>query len=301
MSSIHGTIRRYQLIINKLNTITYTSMKQMMEFLHEHGFEDSKRTTQRDFQKLRDEFGVNIIYERSGNYYSISEESRLNVDQFLRLANLSQLTQIMASPLKKEKELLNYVSFEAQGSLRGLEHISPLFQAIKQRLKVKISHTTFYRKTAHNYEVLPYMLKEYNERWYVVAWVTEKKEFRSFGVDRIGELTVTDERFKREAHPDPAAFFKDAIGIIYSNQKAETVELAFHPFQGNYLKTLALHDSQTILEDNDKVLRIRLHILPNIELKRKIMSYGSEVKVIQPQWLAKEIAAELRKNIGRYE
>lgn len=276
-------------------------MQEMRDYLHDCGFENSQRTIQRDFEKIRYEFGVNIIYERSRNGYHIAEDSQLNVEQFLRLANLSQLTQIITGPAAKDKDLLNYISFEAKGTLRGLEYIAPVLRAIKQNLKIKISHTTFYRKNTHNYEVWPYMLKEYDERWYVVGWVTEKEEFRSFGVDRIDELVVTNESFDRKLHPDPAPFFKDAIGIIYSNQKPETVELAFHPFQGKYIKTLPLHDSQSILEDNNKVLRIRLHVLPNIELKRKILSYGSEVKVEKPEWLAQEITAEMKKGLGQYE
>jgi predicted DNA-binding transcriptional regulator YafY len=301
MSSIHGTIHRYQLIIDKLKGNSYPTIQEMMDYLRESGFENSQRTVQRDFEKIRYEFGVNIVYNRSMNGYFIAEDSRLNVEQFLRLANLSQLTQIIAGPTAKDKELLNYISFESKGTLRGLEYIAPLFRAIRQSLKVKISHTTFYRNTAHTYDVWPYMLKEYNERWYVVGWVVEKDEFRSFGVDRIDELVVTDVSFDRDLKPDPAPFFKDAIGIIYSNQKAETVVLAFHPFQGKYIKTLPLHDSQSILEDSDKVLRIQLFVLPNIELKRKILSYGSEVKVEKPEWLAQEIASELRKSIGQYE
>ncbi|MCA1762544.1 MAG: WYL domain-containing protein [Flavobacteriales bacterium] len=301
MSSIHGTIRRYQLIIKKLKPNTYTSMREMEEFLNGHGFENSRRTVQRDFEKIRYEIGVEIVYNRSRNGYSITSESRINVEQFLRLANLAQITQIIAGPIAREKELLNYVSFEAQGSLIGLKHIAPLFQAIRKRLKVEINHSAFYRNTAHHYKLQPYLLKEYNERWYVVAWVEEKDEFRSFGIDRIDALQVTDECFDRDAHPDPADLFKDTIGIIHSDKKAELVELAFEPFIGKYIKTLPLHDSQVIVIDNDRELRIQLMVIPNIELERKILSYGSKVKVNQPDWLAEEIASELKKSIAQYK
>jgi predicted DNA-binding transcriptional regulator YafY len=273
-------------------------MVEMMDYLFQQGFENSKRTMQRDFQHIRDEFGVNIVYNRSRNGYYIPEESSPYVDQFLRLANLAQLTQIFAI---NNRELLNYISFESQGSLRGLHHLTPLLNAIRNSQVVRINHTTFYRKETRTYEVQPYLLKEYGERWYLVGWVLEKNEFRSFGIDRIDGLEITAKLFDRKEHPEPLDFFRHSIGIIYSDQKPEIVELSFQPFQGKYIKTLPLHDSQIVVEDTQDIVRVKLFVSPSVELKRKILSYGSKVKVEKPDWPAHDIAEELKKNIGQYE
>src|SRR6056297_847938 len=103
MSSLHGTIRRYQLIIHKLESSSYPTMREVHDFLHDRGFQDSLRTLQRDFEKIRYEFGVNIVYNLSGKGYFIDGESRLNVEQFLRFANLSHLTQLIAGSAAKDK------------------------------------------------------------------------------------------------------------------------------------------------------------------------------------------------------
>ncbi len=301
MSSIHGTLRRYQMIIDKVSRNGFPSALELREYLIDGGFSISDRTLQRDIEKIRFEFDVNITYNRLRNGYTIDEASLKGADKFLRFAQTAHTMRLITDTLQHGKNKLQYFSFESRGDLKGMEHLPTLLSAIESKSKVIITHTSFYRDETKTYTVLPYLLKEFQKRWYLVGVSEEVNDFRSFGIDRIENLTVTDETFSRDKHPEPEPFFEHTIGVTYSLHEIEEVELSFDPYQGNYLKTLPLHESQVIVEDNDQELRIRLNIRPNFEFQQIILGYGNKVKVLNPDWLVNEIAENLRRNLGQYE
>jgi predicted DNA-binding transcriptional regulator YafY len=64
------------------------------------------------------------------------------------------------------------------------------------------------------------------------------------------------------------------------------VILSFDPFQGKYIKSLPLHDTQEIIKDTERELRIRLTLYLTHDFLMKLLSYGDTVKVIKPKQLA---------------
>lgn len=301
MSSIHGTLRRYQLIIEKLSRNGNASLAEIKSYLYERGFSIAARTLQRDIEKLRFEFDVMIIYNRSRKGYYIDEASQKGAEKFLRFAQTAHATQLITDALQDGKNKLQYFSFESRGDLKGMEHLPTLLSAIESKSKVQITHTRFGHDRSKTYTVLPYLLKEYQNRWYLVGVSEEAGDFRSFGIDRIELVVGLDEIFSRDAWPDPEPNFDHTIGLVYSTHEIEEVELSFDPYQGNYIKTLPLHESQVILEDNYQELRIRLDIRPNFEFQQIILGYGYKVKVIKPGWLVQEIKNNLKANLKQYE
>ncbi len=233
MSPIHGTLRRYQLIIEKIGRNGYPSAREINEYLSNCDFSISHRTLQRDIEKLRFEFDVNIIYNRNRNGYAIDEASQKGADKFLRFAQTAHTMRLITDTLQHGKNKLQYFSFESRGDLKGMEHLPVLLSAIESNAKVQMTHTSFGQENSKTYTVLPYMLKEYQNRWYLVGVSEEVSAFRNFGIDRIETLTISDETFLREAYPEPESNFDNTIGLVYSTHNIEEVELSFDPYQGN--------------------------------------------------------------------
>jgi predicted DNA-binding transcriptional regulator YafY len=71
--------------------------------------------------------------------------------------------------------------------------------------------------------------------------------------------------------------------------------------QGNYIKTIPLHQSQTVIKDNSSELRVSLELVINTELKMQLLSYGDKVKVLKPQKLADELKESARRIVELYE
>ena len=135
------------------------------------------------------------------------------------------------------------------GGLKGIEHLKPLLMAIKDNRKISFNHFNFHSNKTRKYALKPYLLKEYQNRWYVVGIIGKLKEFRTFGIDRIENLEVKTETFKVDNKLNPMKMFEKTIGLVYASNTLQDVILSFTPTQGKYIKTLPLHTSQKVLLD----------------------------------------------------
>jgi len=110
--------------------------------------------------------------------------------------------------------------------------------------------------------VEPYALKEFKNRWYVLANDLKDNKVKSFALDRLTELEITNKKFQLPNNFNINEHFKFSFGIISPNgQEPQEVILSFDPFQGKYIKTLPLHESQVILKDNEQELRIKTYFV----------------------------------------
>ncbi|MBY5951603.1 WYL domain-containing protein [Algoriphagus marincola] len=298
--SKHGTIRRYTLIIEKIGRKQYPSFGLIKDYLFEHGFEVSTRTIQRDIEQIRFEFGIEIKYDRNRNGYFIDTESSINPDSFFRFLEIVNTAELLTESLKESKDTLDYISFESHGDLRGVENLKPLLFAIKTHRKIAFTHENFDTGKQRKYTVRPYLLKEYQNRWYLIGIIGGTTEFRTFGVDRIFNLKVKDEIFKPEEKINPAGLFEHTVGLTYSFNKLEEVILSFTPLQAKYVRSLPLHKSQELIVENEKEVQIKLRIIPNFEFKQKIMMLGDSVEVLKPKWLIDEIKESLTAALKKY-
>ena len=316
--SLHGTIKRYILELELIKPRRYPSFNDIKAFLFENGFEISNRTLQRDFEYIRYEFGVEIKYDRKHRGYYIDESSSVDLDLFFRFLSLAKTAELVRESLSNPKKITGYVLLDRNADFKGAGYIKPLLRAIKEHRKVKFFHYNYHAGKYRRYTLKPYLLREYQNRWYVVGKIAGMHTYWHFGLDRMQDLEVLPQTFEPDPDFRPAEIYDRIIGVSYhSDRKPEKVVLEFTQNQGEYIKTLPLHPSQVILEDykstnpsfdDGKTLKdekdnlyVALYVIPNYELQQAILQHGEKVKVLEPQWLAEEIKIRLRKALGRYE
>ncbi|HNS13654.1 MAG TPA: WYL domain-containing protein [Bacteroidia bacterium] len=297
--SSQGTIKRYILIVEKISTGTCPSFSDLKNYLERHGFGISGRTLQRDIEQIRIEFGVEIKYDRSRNGYLIDKNESIDLDSFLGFLDTVATADLLTESLKESKTSLRHIAFESEGNFHGAGLLKDILFAIRNKRKISFVHHNYIADTRKNYRIDPYLLKEYQNRWYVVGKV-EDKHFRTFGIDRIEDLRISTEVFKTNGKEDAASLFDNIIGLSYSEGKVEEVILSFQPVQGKYVKSLPLHRSQKIIKDDKKSLVISLDLIPNFELRQKILMMGETVKVLKPAKLAAEIKRSLANALKQY-
>jgi predicted DNA-binding transcriptional regulator YafY len=298
--SKHGTIRRYTLEIEKIRRGQFPSFQIIKDYLFEHGFEIGDRTIQRDIEQIRFEFGIEIKYDRDKNGYYIDYENSLNIESFFRFLEIVNTAELLTESLLESKDFLRYISFDTGGGLKGIENLKPLLNAIKDNRKISFTHFNFHTEKSRKYTLKPYLLKEYQNRWYVVGIIGGLNEFRTFGIDRIENLEIKTETFKTDKKLNPIEMFNKTIGLVYSEKTPQTIVLSFTPTQGKYVKTLPFHSSQRILIDDEHECRISLEVVPNYELTQQILKHGETVNVIEPQWLKDEIMNILKRTLEKY-
>ena len=112
---------------------------------------------------------------------------------------------------------------------------------------------------------------------------------------------ITKRKFIWPENFNPNEMFRNYFGIINSgNKKSEEIILSFDAFQGKYIKSFPLHDSQEIMEDSTKGLKIKLKLFVTHDLVMELLSYGETLKVIKPASLKTIIRKSAQKMVDRY-
>ena len=121
-------------------------------------------------------------------------------------------------------------------------------------------------------------------------------------MDRLSELEISKKHFQFPEGFDVTQYYKHCFGIVSpeEDQQIQEVILSFDPYQGKYIKSLPLHESQEILKDNDKELLIRLYLFVTHDFLMEILSHGENVKVIQPENLIADLKSTFKKALRQY-
>lgn len=257
-----------------------------------------QRTLQRDIQVIREVYNIEIKCNRSTNEYEITEDNDLYAQNLLEAFDVFRALQNYGN-------LSEVIQFEKRLPA-GTEYLSPLLRAIKEKRQVKLHYYKFWDRSSQTQErtIEPYLLKEAQRRWYVLAWDVEKEALRVFGLDRIKRLD--DERGVKFQHPVPKGvkhYFDDSFGAWVDNQRtqAEEVVLAFRklptdtlfiPNPAKYLEAMPLHSSQQILKEEEEAIVLRLRIKITPDFIKELLSYGKQVEVLTPAHLQEELIAK---------
>ena len=257
-----------------------------------------QRTLQRDIQVIREVYNIEIKCNRSTNEYEITKDNDLYAQNLLEAFDVFRALQNYGN-------LSEVIQFEKQLPA-GTEYLSPLLRAIKEKRQVKLHYYKFWDRSSQTQErtIEPYLLKEAQRRWYVLAWDVEKSALRVFGLDRIKRLD--DERGVKFQHPVPKDvehYFDDSFGAWVDNERtqAEEVVLVFRklptdtvfiPNPAKYLEAMPLHSSQQILKEEEEAIVLRLRIKITPDFIKELLSYGKQVEVLTPAHLQEELTAK---------
>ena len=294
------SISRLSLIIKKLrrNPSTFEEISDYLSReseLQAYDFNISKRTFQRDLEDIRSLFNIEIKYDFSRKVYLIDNEEQVDVtDRILEAFDTFNALNIT-------DRLSKYIHFEKRKP-QGTENLYGLLHAIKNSFQIHFSYQKFWDEEAGRRTVEPYALKEFKNRWYIIAKDINDDRIKTFGLDRLTNLDITRKTFKCPVDYDIEKEFKYCFGIISPNDiEPEEIILSFNPDQGKYIKSLPLHESQEIILDTQAELQIKLQLCNTFDFRMELLSYGNDVKVLKPESLIKEIKDTLQKAIEQYK
>ena len=250
----------------------------------------TERTFQRDKLAIADVFGIQISYSRKKNAHFIEEEE-------LELSQESVFDQLLLVEAYRETKGKADVMFFEPRRARGLEHLNGLIHAITQKKVLSFTYQKFWENEKSSKVVMPYALKEFKNRWYLLAADYQAKNpsffLKTYGLDRISDLNISNTSFKRE-NIDIEKAYKNSFGIISTlGKETQEILLKFDREQANYIKALPLHHSQTIIAENETETIFRVSLVPTYDFQREILSYGKRVQVLAPESFIQELKAEV--------
>jgi predicted DNA-binding transcriptional regulator YafY len=164
-----------------------------------------------------------------------------------------------------------------------------LFDAVRDRRRTEMRYFSAQSRRAKSYAVEPYRLTLAQGGVYLIAFVPAYDEFRTFAVERIERLTVSEDTF-RKTRELPEDLFGSSMGVF--SGPAEHIELEFNATIAPYIAGRVWHDSQKVTELPDGRIRLTLEVSNDWALRSWLLGFGAAVHVVSPQRLADEIRGE---------
>lgn len=187
-----------------------------------------------------------------------------------------------------------FMQFESTPAAGGSQHLSTLLEAAKNSNPLKLTYKKFSSDSEAEYELHPYLLKEYRNRWYLLGLDVGKQAIRTFGLDRIQTIEVNTKDTFTQQNFDSESYFKHAVGItVIDNSPPTKVVLKANSVLSSYLISQPLHPSQKVTQNEDHVI-ISYDILITFEFIQWIMGLITEIEVLEPQSLRDKIAEKIR-------
>jgi predicted DNA-binding transcriptional regulator YafY len=292
--------------------VTSRTIRRDLQALQEAGFaiydegdvNETKRwkLDARPFQTVQDGLAVADVAALYLSRSIVEALSGWPLEDELRAA-FAKLERALNPRMKEFLETLpQVVATKAGPKARGstgpiVDAARRLLDATRDRRVIEMRYFSAQSNTSKSYVVHPYRLQLAQGGVYLVAWVPRYEAFRTFAVERIERLSVSEDTFRRTRElPD---MFSQSMGVF--SGEAEDIELEFDARTALYVRGRTWHESQTVEERPDGKLRMRLRVSNDWALRSWLLGFGAGVRVIAPTTLVEAIRSELRAASAGYK
>lgn len=241
-------------------------------------------------------FNINIECDKSTHEYFIEDSEDLKEGA---LRNWLLSTFSVNNLLSESQKLRERIMFENIPSGQG--YLAAIIEAMKEGVVLELRYQSFWAREARSYTVEAYSVRIFKQRWYVVGRNCGLNKMRIFALDRISELVVTKRKYRYPKSFNPEVYFHDCYGITNDDETdAVEVVVKVSERQAHYMMALPLHHSQEVVERGVEFSTLRFYLKPSFDFKQELLSYGSDVEVIGPEWLRREFADTFRTLMEKY-
>ena len=298
-------IGKYVWVIETIYRAKKISFKELNErWLRDdisRGVEIPKRTFDNWRYVIWDMFGIIIANENRGEYRYFIENMEDISKNGLRswLYNTFCVSNALANSQSiKDRILLEYVP-------SGQEYLQGIIEAMKENRVLNITYHSYWKDEESNFDVQPFCVKLFRQRWYLVARSTYTYYFeqgpRVYALDRIHSLHKTEETFEMPKDWNAEDFFDGCFGIIADqNIDVQPVKLKVTASQANYIRDLQMHESQEEVECNDQYSIFTYQLRPTYDFIQELLWNGGDMEVLEPLWLRQKMAETIQGMWNKY-
>jgi proteasome accessory factor B len=285
----------------------------------------TRKTVQRDITFMRDRFNLPLEYDasRNGYHYTRPVESfqMLQIDEgelFALLIAEKVLQQYRGTAFEKQlgkafrkipKSLPDTVSMRLSdwddaldirntGTVNVDEKVFDLlFRSVTKGHQLEITYIKP-NGAPHKRIIDPYQIANINSDWYLYAYDHKRKDIRCFVPARIQSATITGQRFKRPDSFSLDEYLSGAFGPFASDESYD-IKIRFTKVAAPFIREKKWHPTQKNKELKNGSVEISLKLSHLTDIRRWILGWGGEAKVIAPTELLESVQAEAKAILGK--
>ncbi len=258
-------------------------------------------------------YGFSIFKEEiSREERSLLREVLNTLGQFGGIDNFQWLDDFKIGLGLEERRQI--ISFSHNPYLQNSNLLGTLFDNISNEVVIHLSYHTFSDATIRSIDFHPYLLKQYNDRWFLIGAADSDKKILNFALDRIDKVEPLPEKKYAECPEDLYERFEDIVGVtFYEDRPIEHIVIWVNDSTKNYIATKPIHESQiTIHGENELYLRNKypnfnggafysIDCIKNYELIRELCSFGRDIIIISPDDIRNEVYLRFREALKNYD
>ncbi len=310
---------RIRALHDRIKKKRYPSIDEMAK-----KFEVSRRTIERDIEKLRNYYGAPVEYCRTNKGYfytdNIFDLPKIDAtEKELQALLLAQkiLNHLQGLPYRAEgirivekifasldssrviapQDMMEYFFFDVGNINKPYEPLEKIIhilsKAIKKNKQAKIKYFTITRNKKTERNISPKCLKFHQGSWYLIGYCHLREGYRYFALNRIQDIEMSS---KDAYHDDDFSlenFIEESFGIERDFELHE-VKIKFNQRQARWIKEKIWHHTQKIEDLNCGGIVLIMNVTGLSSIKRWVLGYGACAEVLQPVELRKEIAEEVK-------
>jgi predicted DNA-binding transcriptional regulator YafY len=294
----------------------------------DHSLEVSERMIRLDIKKMPEIFPVEIINRNGRFYYESSEDSidNINITEqdktaitlamgvFARFKGTplfdqfsDAVTRILASSVLRKintTDTQKYIQVAEVSDSSGIEWLERIYNAIIEKKTLKLHYKNFGEQPSIR-SISPYMLKEYRNKWYLIAYVhdiSKSEKILLHRLNRILNIEESNAEYINDKTFDGKKYFKYTLGVFHKHgEEPIHVKLKLH---GKHIIKLIsedrIHNTQEFIPLSADEALVHLTVYDSPELKTFILSHGENIEVLEPKFLRDSIMDSLKKSLSHY-
>ncbi len=285
-------------------------------------FEISPRTAQRDIEFMQDRMSAPLLYQpgQKGYIYSdpsfelprlrLTEENIISIALAVRLASslpdvgmkqslcsfLDDLLGRTNAPQLCSADISELISVKnIEYSKVAAPYFPRIAEALLKDLPLEITYRSPHKNETTSRIIFPKHLLLYMGSWHLIAWCSLKKDLRDFVVSRIhsvkpcGNTLIAPKKL-----PSAKEYVRRNFGIM-QGEKGTPVKLRFSPAVAAWVREQVWHPSQKAVDGRDGSLTLSFPVADFREIRRRVLFYGADVRVLSPNALVLDLKSEIRR------
>lgn len=296
-------IKKCLYLINLLERKGAMTLKEINECYQYSSIYEGDNILPRTFLRYKDFIEVNfpcyIEYNARTGKYELHRHKALYgeddslFDYLLSAYHIEGMTELALK--HREKIVLT-------DAPTGVENVQIILEAIDKKRGIECDYYSFNKKSIKQQKLIPYFLRTWENRWYLVAEPDNHHHGQSvFALERMDNIRLTEEKMLPSKNITPEEYFDGSFGVNHSDdQKPERILIKVYSTQVEYIKALPLHESQKEIEATDEWSIFEYRLVPCYNFYQQLLWHREKLEVLEPQNVRDEIKNSIKKMLEHY-